>query len=363
MTVIGNEWLPLVNGSWSTPTRRRLRLVALIVATIGVLALAAAAFVLSYPGARDTALTAGVSKDLARIYPGVFDAVLVIACAGALSLRGVRRAYAWLVILVLTAAIAAADATHAMAVTLPKRPMEATVAVVPWAVLLIGFTLLYAIARQARPTRTPPLAPAAAEASATPLPAPPAPGNGTPPGQTVPLNELLKARSRADNPSADQPSADRPGTAQPSADQPSADRPGADLPGADRPSAAQASADLSGADRPSADRPSADRSGGDRSSADRSSPDPRVPAQPRPAQSGQVVLTKFSPAAPLKPTAAAAPKPPPTVGGATAPALTTPASAPAPASKPTQPESLPAGPPAIQSAPAQATAPPSVPVK
>src|SRR5579875_1081417 len=318
MTVIGNEWLPLVNGSWSTPTRRRLRLVALIVATIGVLALAAAAFVLSYPGARDTALTAGVSKDLARIYPGVFDAVLVIACAGALSLRGVRRAYAWLVILVLTAAIAAADATHAMAVTLPKRPMEATVAVVPWAVLLIGFTLLYAIARQARPTRTPPLAPAAAEASATPLPAPPAPGNGTPPGQTVPLNELLKARSRADNPSADQPSADRP---------------------------------------------SPDRSGGDRSSAHRSSPDPRVPAQPRPAQSGQVVLTKFSPAAPLKPTAAAAPKPPPTVGGATAPALTTPASAPAPASKPTQPESLPAGPPAIQSAPAQATAPPSVPVK
>ena len=207
---IGMNGFPPVNDSRSTSTRRRLRLVALIVAVIGVLALAAAAFVLSYPGARDTALTAGVTKELARIYPGLFDAVLVIACAGALSLRGALRAYAWLAILVITAAIAAADATHAMAVTLPKRPMEATVAVVPWAVLLIGFTLLYAIARQARPTRTPspattaaPLsaaalsaaAPSAAAPSATPLSAPPAaPGNGVPPGKTVPLNDLLKAK-------------------------------------------------------------------------------------------------------------------------------------------------------------------------
>src|ERR1700678_1774167 len=94
-----------VNGTRSTAARRRLRLVALIVAVICVLALAASAVVLSYPGARDTALTAGVTPKLARIYPGLFDAVLLVACAAALALRGVLRAYAWLAILVVTAAI------------------------------------------------------------------------------------------------------------------------------------------------------------------------------------------------------------------------------------------------------------------
>jgi hypothetical protein len=153
-----------------------LRLVALIVAVICVLALAASAFVLSYPGARDTALTAGVTPKLARIYPGLFDAVLLVACADA-----------WLAILVVTAAIATADATHAMSVTLPKRPMEAVVAAVPWAVLLIGFTLLYAIARQGKAARV--AAPATAPSADTLTPR----GSGGTPngGNTVPLSELL----------------------------------------------------------------------------------------------------------------------------------------------------------------------------
>jgi hypothetical protein len=198
-----------VNGSRSTHARRRLRLAALIVAVICVLALAAAAFVISYPGARDTALHAGVTLKLARIYPAIFDAVLLVACAAALALRGVLRAYAWLAILVVTAAIAAADATHAMAVTLPKRPMEATVAIVPWAVLLIGFTLLYAIARQGKPSR------ATAQGSANQssgdvdsgdqdrsavrrLDPPADPGNGIGPHRsaaTVPLSDLLTVKT------------------------------------------------------------------------------------------------------------------------------------------------------------------------
>ena len=133
--------------------RRGFRLAALIAAAVCVLALAAGAFVLSYPGARDTALAAGVSAQLARLYPGVFDAVFVVACAAAVTLRGALRGYAWVVIVVIAGSVAAADAVHAMSVSLPKRPLEATVAIVPWVVLLVGLTLLYAMARQALPGR------------------------------------------------------------------------------------------------------------------------------------------------------------------------------------------------------------------
>lgn len=139
-----------MNANRPPAPRRGLRLLALVVAVICVLAVAAGAFVLSYPGARDMALTAGVSTQLARIYPWIFDAVVVVAAFAALSLRGVLRGWAWLAFLVAAGAIAFADAVHAASVTFPKEPTEVTVAAAPWAVLLIGFTLLYALARQVR---------------------------------------------------------------------------------------------------------------------------------------------------------------------------------------------------------------------
>jgi hypothetical protein len=219
-----------VNGSPSTPGRRRLRLAALIVAAVCVLVLAAGVFALSYPGARDTALNAGVSADLARIFPGIFDAVLLVACAAALSLRGAVRGYAWLVILVVIAAVAVADATHAMSVALPRRPMEATVAVVPWAVLLIGFTLLYALVRQARPGHT---LIQTDERPGLGLPAPPGNGRGSHAGTTVvPLSELLAVRpgptpGRAEaesKPAPTGPAASRP-TARPAISGPATEAP------------------------------------------------------------------------------------------------------------------------------------------
>ncbi|HEY2441948.1 MAG TPA: DUF2637 domain-containing protein [Streptosporangiaceae bacterium] len=144
-----------MNGYRTPIVRRGYRLTALIAVIVGVLAVAAAAFVLSYPGARDTALAGGVTTSFARIYPVIFDAMLIVACAAAFALQGARwwlRGYAWLVLLVIIASVAAADTVHATAVKVPKRPLEATVAIVPWAVLLIGFTLLYAMARQYRRT-------------------------------------------------------------------------------------------------------------------------------------------------------------------------------------------------------------------
>ncbi len=152
-----------MNGYRPALARRGFRLAALTAAGVCVLALAAGAFVLSYPGTRDMAIAAGVSAQLARFYPAVFDAVFVVACAAAVTLRGALRGYAWLAILVIAGTVATADAVHAMSVTVPKRPLEATVAIVPWAVLLIGLTLLYAMARQALPGRR---ATAAGQASA-----------------------------------------------------------------------------------------------------------------------------------------------------------------------------------------------------
>ena len=142
-----------VNKPASPPARRRLRLIALAVAAVCVLALAAGAFVVSYPGVRATAVSAGVAADVARVYPGIFDAVLLVAGAAALSLRSVWRAFAWLVIVAVIGAMGAAVTVHALSVALPKRPMEATVAAVPWALLVVGLILLDAIARQGRPGR------------------------------------------------------------------------------------------------------------------------------------------------------------------------------------------------------------------
>src|SRR5262249_61760365 len=63
-----------------------LRLLALAAVAVGVILLAAAAFVLSYSGIHAVALSAGVSPRLARLYPLIFDAMLVVACSAVLAL-------------------------------------------------------------------------------------------------------------------------------------------------------------------------------------------------------------------------------------------------------------------------------------
>src|ERR1700691_2944949 len=86
-------------------SHRGLGLLGLAAVSAGVLLLMAAAFVLSYTGIHALALSAGVSPRFARIYPVIFDAMLVVACAAVLALRGAglpSRCYAWLRMLVLT---------------------------------------------------------------------------------------------------------------------------------------------------------------------------------------------------------------------------------------------------------------------
>src|ERR1700719_4976208 len=116
------------------------RLVNLLVAVV-VIAVAAAAFVFSYAGVHAIALLGGISTQLARYYPGLFDAVLVIACVAALTLRDGRwwaRLWAWLVIIVLLAAIGTTDVLHAMNYTLRHRPTEGIVAAAPVVAVLLA---------------------------------------------------------------------------------------------------------------------------------------------------------------------------------------------------------------------------------
>jgi hypothetical protein len=134
-------------------SHRAWRLLGIAAVVAGVLLLMAAAFVLSYAGIHAVARSAGVSPRLARLYPLIFDAMLVVACAAVLSLRSAglpSRCYAWLSMLVLLVVAAGVSTLHAIGVSLPHKPAAAAAAIIPWALVLIGFGLLMSMLRQAR---------------------------------------------------------------------------------------------------------------------------------------------------------------------------------------------------------------------
>ena len=139
----------------SADPQSTLRLAALTAVVAGVVLLAAAAFVLSYPGIHQVALQAGVSPSLAKLYPVIFDAMLVVAGAAAMTLRGAgwwSRFYAWACLIVLLVAVAVGDAVHATGTVLPPR-LRAAVAVTPWVLLLLAFGLLLTMLRHFRRAR------------------------------------------------------------------------------------------------------------------------------------------------------------------------------------------------------------------
>src|SRR6201996_2747536 len=128
---------------------------------IGILAVIAAAFALSYDSVRDIARAAGVPATLARIYPGIFDAVFLVACAAALMLRDARwwtRLYSWLAVLVTGGLIAAADVYHEAGLRLPHRIAAGTIAALPWALVMLAFSLWLSMLRHAKSGRPRPLA-------------------------------------------------------------------------------------------------------------------------------------------------------------------------------------------------------------
>jgi hypothetical protein len=129
------------------------RILGLAAVCLGLAALAAATFVLSYSGIRVVALEAGITPRLARGYPLLVDAMLLIALAAVLALRGAdlpSKVLAWLTLLVVLAAAAGADGLHAAGRTLPHRPASITAAVLPWVLVFIAFALLLTMLRYAR---------------------------------------------------------------------------------------------------------------------------------------------------------------------------------------------------------------------
>ena len=128
------------------------RLVNVLVALV-VVAVAGATFVFSYAGVHAIALLGGVSDQLARYYPGLFDAVLVIACVAAVMLRDGTwwaRLWSWLVIVIVLGAIGTTDVLHAMNYTLRHRVTEGVVAAAPVVAVLLAFSLLLAMLRKSR---------------------------------------------------------------------------------------------------------------------------------------------------------------------------------------------------------------------
>ena len=193
-------------------SRRGFRLTAVIAAGVCVLAIAAGAIAFSYSDVRELALTAGLSLRLARFYPLLFDAVLVVACAAAVTLRGVLRGFAWLAVVVIIGALAAADTVHAMSITVPTRPLDATIAIAPWVVLLTGLTLLDAMMRRTPGRRTEAVGPGSANGWAPPAGSPESTARQPAGAAVVSLSTLFRdsptapagrARATASQPAAD----------------------------------------------------------------------------------------------------------------------------------------------------------------
>ena len=135
----------------------RLRLAALTAVIVGVILVALAAFLFSYTGIRQIALQAGVSPHLARLYPLMFDAMLIITCSAVLATRTAgwgTKTYVWACLLLVVGAAAVGNALYATSVHLTGEPARATIAVIPWVLLLLGFGVWLVMLRHWRRFRT-----------------------------------------------------------------------------------------------------------------------------------------------------------------------------------------------------------------
>jgi Protein of unknown function (DUF2637) len=132
---------------------RAVRVLGMAAVCVGLAALAGGTFVLSYSGIHALVLHAGITPRLARGYPLLIDAMLVVVLAAVLGLRGAdlpSRLLAWTTLLAVLAAAAGADALHAAGRSVPRHVAAITAAVLPWVLLFLAFALLLAMLRHAR---------------------------------------------------------------------------------------------------------------------------------------------------------------------------------------------------------------------
>jgi len=307
----------MAGASHPTDSHGGLRLLALAAVAVGVILLAAAAFVLSYSGIHAVALSAGVSPRLARLYPLIFDAMLVVACSAVLALRTAglpSRCYAWLSLLTLLAAVAAADAVNAIGTKLPHRPAAAVIAVIPWALVLSGFGLLLTMLRHARKRH------ATADAGQPPRAVEPAGHVQMRTGiddllGPRPASQAAAERAAGSGPPPDVP-ADLAIDLEPGHDDPVSDEPSEPLPAAQPPAAPLPAARVARIPRARRETPGNHAAGSSSAPPLSPAPTPLAPAdysRPGPAH-GTGDLIAAEPAAPAvapKPTPEAAPEPDP----------------------------------------------------
>ncbi|QKG22615.1 hypothetical protein [Actinomadura verrucosospora] len=138
-----------------SPAQRRL-----LTATAGlvVVALAAGAYVLTYPVLRELALAGRASRRWAPVYPVMADALTAMTILALVVARNARwwtRLLRWALLLLLVAGAAAAAVQHAVwgFGSLPRDAVRAGVAVAPHVMLVIAVWLWLTMIKQIRVSR------------------------------------------------------------------------------------------------------------------------------------------------------------------------------------------------------------------
>ena len=120
---------------------------------LGVAALAAGTFVLSYADLRLLALHGGAARHWAFLYPGMLDGLVVVIIFAILTARRsgwFSRALRWLLLVALIAGAGAASIQRAVKGydALPDTWVNVGVAVAPWAILIIAVWLWVGMIKQ-----------------------------------------------------------------------------------------------------------------------------------------------------------------------------------------------------------------------
>ncbi len=107
---------PITVGWWGRAVRVALGVIAGLVAAVGVLAVTAAGFALSFDAIKSMAVVARINPDLAWLLPVSIDGAMAVATVAVVVMRGLGRSpsYPWFVVISGAAISVACNAGHAL---------------------------------------------------------------------------------------------------------------------------------------------------------------------------------------------------------------------------------------------------------
>jgi Protein of unknown function (DUF2637) len=153
--MVGSLQMTITPAHYSKTQRRLLTTLG----GLGVAALAAGTFVLSYADLRLLALRGGAARHWAFLYPGMLDGLVVVIILAILTARRsgwFSRAVRWLLLVLLVVGAGAAGVQRAVKgyEPLPDTWVNVGVAVAPWAILILAVWLWVSMIKQLRSLRT-----------------------------------------------------------------------------------------------------------------------------------------------------------------------------------------------------------------